>query len=415
MLRVNTNAHRIAITGELSLDDFRRILATMHNLRTKAGYEELLLDFNQCTYVAPGSMATICAEALRLQQLGVDTSVVLPGDHRLRNLFLNANWAHFLEPTRHGESTFKGFSHVPLAQFAASSEQGALVSHLVDTLLKSTGSVAREDFAAIEWALNEITDNVLIHAQSEVGGVVHLNNYADKKRVEVIVADPGLGVPRTLRTASATIRSDADALEQAIREGVTRDPSVGQGNGLYGSYRIATSSGGYFYLHSGLASLEASQGYLKIHAETIPYHGTLVVACMDYSQRNALAEALEFGGRKYRPTDFIETRYELDAEGAITVLLASEGTAFGSRDAGAPIRRKLLNIYSMGQRLRSITVDLSGVPLVSSSYADEVFGKLFVELGPMEFMRVFRITGANPTVQELVNRAILQRSRQADG
>lgn len=252
------------------------------------------------------------------------------------------------------------------------------------------------------------------HAKSSVGGLVHLNNFADRKRVEVVIADPGLGIPRTLRDAKHEIRSDSDALEQAIREGVTRDTAIGQGNGLYGSYRVSESSGGYFYIHSGYASLEASKGYLKIFSEQIPYMGTLVVAGMDYSRPNVLAKALQFGGQTYAPTDYIELKYEMDSDGAITIDLAKETVSFGSRDAGKPLRMKLTNIYRLAKGVKTITIDMASVPLVSSSFADEVFGKLFIELGPMEFMRTIRLEAANPTVQELVNRAILQRSR-SDG
>jgi hypothetical protein len=152
-LFIATNAHRIAMTGELDRDEFRRPLARMHHLTVRAGYQEVLLDFAECTYVAPLAMAAIVAEALRLRTTGVDTSVVLPSDMKLRNLFLNANWAHFLEPTKFPESTFHGFAHVPLTQFAASTEQGTVVNRLVDSLLKASDRLTRENFAAIEWTL----------------------------------------------------------------------------------------------------------------------------------------------------------------------------------------------------------------------------------------------------------------------
>ena len=409
-LRIATNSHRIQLIGELDLQEFRRVLATMYALTKKQGYQELLLDFAECTYVAPGAMAAVVAEALRLRTDGIDTTVMLPADHRLRKLFMNAGWAHFLEPTRYEESRFVGFTHVPLSQFGSSTEQGALVNNVMDTLLKSTTRFAREDFAAVEWTMNELADNVLNHSQSPVGGLVHLNNFADKRRVEFIVADPGVGIPRTLKEAIASIRSDSDALEQAIREGVTRS-SAGQGNGLYGSYRIAESSGGYFYIHSGYASLEASRGYLKIFSEAIPYAGTLVISGMDYSRPNVLANALQFGGKAYTPSDYIELKYEMDAAGVIAFDLAAEASSFGSRDAGSPVRMKLFNLYRVAKGLKAIVINVTEVPLVSSSFADEIFGKLFLELGPMEFMRAIRIEGANPTVQELINRAILQRSR----
>ena len=58
----------------------------------------------------------------------------------------------------------------------------------------------RSDFAAIEWSLNEIMDNVLVHSESNFGGLVQLttfNNY--NKKIEFIVSDGGNGIPCTLK------------------------------------------------------------------------------------------------------------------------------------------------------------------------------------------------------------------------
>ena len=49
------------------------------------------------------------------------------------------------------------------------------------------------------------------------------------------------------------------------------------------------------------------------------------------------------------------------------------------------------------------------VALVSSSFADELIGKLFAEFGPIEFMGRFKLVGVSATVQQLIDRAISQR------
>jgi hypothetical protein len=54
-------------------------------------------------------------------------------------------------------------------------------------------------------------------------------------------------------------------------------------------------------------------------------------------------------------------------------------------------------------------IDFENITVVSSSFADEVFGKLFVELGPMNFMQSIRFINISPTIQGLVDRAIKQR------
>jgi STAS-like domain of unknown function (DUF4325) len=58
---------------------------------------------------------------------------------------------------------------------------------------------------------------------------------------------------------------------------------------------------------------------------------------------------------------------------------------------------------------KKIVIDFEGVPLVSSSYADEVFGKIFSGLGPISFTQSFAFKNIDPLVEQLINKAIVQR------
>jgi len=237
----------------------------------------------------------------------------------------------------------------------------------------------RSDLRALEWSINEITDNVINHAQSPVGGFLHFSSYTVSRAVEFAVCDVGIGIPATLRAGLGQVLTDSEALELAIREGVTRDKKLGQGNGLYGSWRIAQLSGGIFEIFSGRAHLFSSPDHgLSIQDTAIPFAGTLVVSKIPYLRTIDLSEALVFGGKKYMPVDLVELEYEADAQGNVDFFLGREsGGGFGSRQAGEPVRKKLLNIARL-DGINRITIDFSDIPLLSSSYADEVFGKMFM-------------------------------------
>jgi STAS-like domain of unknown function (DUF4325) len=156
---------------------------------------------------------------------------------------------------------------------------------------------------------------------------------------------------------------------------------LGQGNGLYGSWRIAQLSGGIFEIFSGRAHLFSSPDHgLSIQDTAIPFAGTLVVSKIPYLRTIDLSEALIFGGKKIMPVDLVELEYEVDTQGNVDFFLGREsGGGFGSRQAGEPVRNKLLNIARL-DGINRITIDFSDIPLLSSSYADEVFGKMFLEL-----------------------------------
>jgi hypothetical protein len=121
----------------------------------------------------------------------------------------------------------------------------------------------------------------------------------------IIVEDQGY------RQSHPELSSDAAALEQAIREGVTRDKSVGQGNGLFGSYQVCSHSMGSFQLESGHGKLAFTErGGLRVSSEKVPFDGTLVVAQINFSDPRFLEEALRFGGRPHVIVDFVELNYE---------------------------------------------------------------------------------------------------------
>jgi hypothetical protein len=292
----------------------------------------------------------------------------------------------------------------------SAADQNKSVNKIMDALLSSLTHLTRGDLAAIEWSVNEITDNVLNHSESATGGFVQVTTFAKKKRrVEYAVCDSGIGIPASLRRAHPEITSDTDALDKAIREGFTRDKAVGQGNGLFGSYEICRISGGYFEVHSGHAHLTQNEARgLHIGREKIPYAGTLIVACIDYSKPDVLESALRFGSKAHTPVDYIETTYESKDGQRIVFLMKREAESFGSRAAGRPVKIKIGSLASLCPS-QKIFIDFSDIPLISSSFADEVLGKLFLEFGPIRFMQRFELVNTTDTVLSLIERAISQR------
>lgn len=408
--RIYRTGNRLVFDGKFLLSDMLRPLVGLHHAVQDAGYRDLIIDFGPCTAAFAGPMLALCAQVMRLREARIDTELILPHDDKLARLFRNANWAHFIEPRNYAPSGFKGHSQVPATHFTNADEQQRAVNRIVNAILGAIPDLDRRELSALEWSINEITDNVLNHAQSSIGGLVQVSTFQrSRKRVEYIVADAGLGIPATLRATHPELTSDAAALEQAIREGVTRDTNVGQGNGLFGSYQICSHSNGFFQMESGYGKLmfTDSDG-LRISSERVPYEGTLVAAQIDFSVPRLLEEALNFGGKIYQRTDYVELRYEQLQTEDLLFKLSEEGRSFGSRVAGAPIRKKLLNLANMCPG-RKIILDFQDVPLVSSSFADEVVGKLFAELGPVAFTQRFQFQSIEPTVRQLVDRAIAQR------
>lgn len=265
----------------------------------------------------------------------------------------------------------------------------------------------RPQLKAVEWAISEITDNVLNHSGSKVGGFIIASRIPNTDIVEFCVADSGIGIADSL-----SISDHREALELAIQEGVTRNKQTNQGNGLYGTFRLAQVSESAFSLKSGNATLFVDRkGNVKIKSEQIFYRGTIVLCQIDCSRDDLIKRALIFDGRAHDPAyDYLEKMHESDETSDIRVKAPEICKTFGSRQSGLEARKYISNLIGMYPNSR-IRIDLSDVNIVSSSFADEVFGKLFVQIGPMRYMRQITIDNTCSEVEVVIDRAITFRSR----
>ena len=142
------------------------------------------------------------------------------------------------------------------------------------------------------------------------------------------------------------------------------------------------------------------------------FNGTIVCASMSTDIDFSLGEALGFGDTaEHHPIDYIEPNYENDSN-VMKLVASEESTGFGNRGAGRQLRTKSLNLLSANPGL-PLEIDWSGIPLISSSFADEFIGKLFLELGAMSFAARIRNIGMESLIRNLLDKAVLQRLVQA--
>lgn len=63
----------------------------------------------------------------------------------------------------------------------------------------------------------------------------------------------------------------------------------------------------------------------------------------------------------------------------------------------------------------SVVIDFNGLGVISSGFADEVFGRLFMDMGPLALMNRIEMRNVDSTVAGLIKRAIFQRTRPGNG
>jgi anti-sigma regulatory factor (Ser/Thr protein kinase) len=371
------------------------------------GYTDIVLDFSEVKGAFVDSMLPVITTADWLRANGSVIGVDLPRDQELHRLFLNTCWAHYLDPKVYSARDVN-VDHFNARRFSDAKQQQRVVNEIM-RLAVAKLHLSKDELTALEWSVNEITDNVLTHADSTTGGIVQVQTM--DQGVWFCVADAGRGILNSMREGHPHLRNDAQAIGEAVKAGVTRNPKVGQGNGLAGTLRISSLSGGEFHIrsHRGRLAVERTQARTFHCSETERLKGTMVAACIRTSGTLNINEALGFTGMKGEPMNILDF-HEEEAE-SMVMRLAAETEGVGSRPAGAFIREKCRHLLAQDPN-KPLILDWAGVPVVSSSFADEAFGKLFAEMGPLVFGARIKHRAMEPVNQALVNKAIVQRIAQ---
>ena len=91
-----------------------------------------------------------------------------------------------------------------------------------------------------------------------------------------------------------------------------------------------------------------------------------------------------------------------------SVSLKEHATSFGNRITGQRIRNMIENML-LNYPQASVSVNFTDVSVISSSFADELFGKLAVTLGLLQFGRRIKIIKANALCYTIIERIVEQR------
>lgn len=293
------------------------------------------------------------------------------------------------------------------------------ISAVVDAMVKElTRSIQCEEgvLQSVEWSLNEVMDNVIQHATVDHGFVmaqVHTN----AKHVAFCVFDWGRGIFESLRGSVHNPRNPTDAISLAIKEGVTRSAEVGQGNGLWGLYELVRRNTGALTITSA-SSLWMMCGNETRTIERLPFpsrdNGTTTVDFqLDTSQPISIVEALRgHDSRGHSPVSIYLEQFETESD-FLSYPLAEQASGTGTRASGARIRNEIVNLQTT--TTRPVILDFSGVSIVSSSFADELIGKLIVHYGFVAFTQTIHLRNMNQAIQSIVQRSVTQRMAEATG
>jgi anti-anti-sigma regulatory factor len=92
-------------------------------------------------------------------------------------------------------------------------------------------------------------------------------------------------------------------------------------------------------------------------------------------------------------------------------ILKNESSGTGTRQSGIMLRNRILN--AADESPLRIVIDFKGVSVIASAFADELIGKLVVELGFVGFTQRIQLKNMNEIIAPIVNRSVAQRIAEA--
>ena len=362
------------------------------------------------------------SEGALYPQLAVSIAAII--DYYERNF----GWSFYISSTA---SSYVSATHI-VNPFTVSSDRKVLKRAVFNKVIRfqnaeEAGFVSREYYrqlmrlfvvesgvlAGLTWCINEIMDNVFIHSGAKHGyimGEIHPRSHV----ITIAVCDLGCGLFASLnKSDSINPRDELDAIQLATEKGITEDSSFGQGYGLYGLQRIIQENSSHFAIMTGHSAqtYDFRDGSIKPRTK-IPVVsqealGTRVEFALNYSSKIDLRRALE-GHETYQPIH--QDIEALEYGNVLNYLIAEHAQGdFGTRETGKILRNELINIMKNNET--RIRLDFSNVPMVSSSFSDELLGKLIMQIGFIAFNQRFILYGTSNDVVVVLEHAIGMRAK----
>lgn len=367
----------------------------------RKGYDNFQVDFSKIDAAFPNAVVPIAGIIEYLsKEKGITFEFVGTPQILVHN--------HILKPTQLDDKSRNFHIFNTVWKFTSSDEVYTIVRSFIDELSRND-RFYKGLLETVEWALYEVMDNVIQHSATTHGYIMG-QLHTTRKYLAFTIFDSGQGIYRSLRSSSTHVpRNDIDAITLAIKEEVTRDKSIGQGNGLYGLHSIIKQGMGRLVITSGRGSYMYESGQTKTFS-SIPWFsfapGTIIDFQLDYSKDLSLDKALVFRGKQYEIVNIKVENLE-DESGCLIYKIKDFAEGTGTRESAIRVKNEIFNILQTNPK--KIIIDFKDVAVISSSFADELIAKLLLELGIFQFNNIIGIRGLDRSQQMILQRSVIQR------
>jgi STAS-like domain of unknown function (DUF4325) len=402
VIPIEQKGKRIFVDVLESHKHFGDLLRRIEHLFRNPATREVVFYFRLPFRLFPNVVAPLASVVAQIRRQGRSVRVLEEFDDlRDTNYFYPLSYDAELDVNPHGK----------VWRYSTPQEAQALhratIDYLETHLIWEPGTLQ-----SLEWSLYEVFDNVFQHAETPEGYFM-FQVQQGRRRLSFCVADQGRGILKSFAKSRYRPATAADAISLSVQRGVTRDPDVGMGNGLWGATEIVARNEGQLTISSSGAALyfnRASRTVSPIEWASVldvESPGTYIDVQVDASRSVKLSDLFD------EPSVPVNLRVEaLEGEHGFPVFQLHRfkfGT--GTRKSGALAYARTINM--LNESTAPVILDFANVGIISSSFADEFIAKLMADESDVQHTGRLRIHGLNTASDLIVRNAIAARRARA--
>jgi hypothetical protein len=400
-----------------NLESYEALFLQLPDPKEVGPVDRLDLTFGDVTQVFPPAFALLAAYLVRVRDPGKRPLVTRRFGSNPQSAKLERVMDAFgFLPAVLGEEppSRLGSLVLPLTPVTADSVPERVATAVIDALV-AVAQPTRDAKEALFAILTDLVENVGLHARAGTPAFLCGQLSAQKRKLELVLADAGVGVRRSLEDGEDAdlkrrLASGESALRLALEPGRSCRGLAGTGLGLFLASAPMAGNRGAFRITSGTETILVSREGEK-HRTHQAWHGTVINLLINIDKLGMLADVgrklpLPLGAEDKLVGDEVPGR-----AGEMSVPLRSDAPHpyLGSPAHAEQVAGRILELVA-GNRIA--VADFEGVTAVAPSWVQRSFGQVLRALGEDAFRDKVVVRGASEPLRTLIE-AILERQAAA--
>jgi anti-sigma regulatory factor (Ser/Thr protein kinase) len=231
--------------------------------------EPLTFVFERTTWIDPFAITVISGTIQCCLQTQERTTYIPPEDKKLRDYLSQIGFNTFFH--LNGKDIHKETT-VELKQLRAL--EPLYIEDLI-VLIDSRMSLSQDVKDSLKMSVQEILTNVFDHSRSDSGCFICAQYYPAKRTIRLCITDFGVGILYNLKGKYHRITDDIEAIEEAVKEGVTSRPQSA-GFGLTHIRNFLKMNQGTLTIISGKGKVNFYSNKIESYNMPEGFKGTIV-------------------------------------------------------------------------------------------------------------------------------------------